>query len=335
MTSLARRLGVVAVWFDSWAYRPEPGERSQRVDWARVTPFLLLHLMCLGPVLVGWSWTAVGVAVALYWIRAFALTAFYHRCFSHRAFRTSRSTQFLFALLGASAAQRGPLWWAAHHRLHHRNADGPEDVHSPHQHGFWWSHMGWITAPANFPTRLDVVPDLARFPELRLLDRFDMAAPALLAGALFVGGGLLEGAGVNTSGPQLLVWGFFISTVALFHATCLINSLAHQIGPAPLRDPRPQRQQPHAGAADAGRGLAQQPSPLSERGAAGVLLVGDRRDLLPAGRPVVARGRPGPAPGAGAREVRQRLSLPQFIGPVGVPAHSSPRSCCSKFTGDR
>ena len=230
MTSLVRRLGVVTVWFDSWAYRPDPGERSMRVDWARVTPFIFLHVMCLGPIWVGWSWTAVGVALALYWIRVFALTGFYHRYFSHRTFRTSRFMQFLFALLGASAVQRGPLWWAAHHRLHHRRSDGPEDVHSPHQHGFWWSHIGWITAPANFPTRLDVVPDLARYPELRLLDRFDMAVPVALATGLFLLGGVLEGAGVNTSGPQMLVWGFFISTVVLFHATCLINSAAHQIG---------------------------------------------------------------------------------------------------------
>ena len=221
---------VLAAWFDSQAYQPSPGQAPRSVDWIRILPFIGVHLLCLGPIWVGWSWTAVGAALALYWMRAFALTAFYHRYFSHRTFRTSRPVQFLFALLGAASAQRGPLWWAAHHRLHHRHADGPDDVHSPHQHGFWWSHMGWIVSPANFPTRLDVVPDLARYPELRLLDRYDVLAPALLACALFMLGELLERAGIPTSGPQLLIWGFFISTVALFHATCLINSLAHRSG---------------------------------------------------------------------------------------------------------
>ena len=230
MTSLGNRLRVATVWLDSWAYRPDPNKDAMRIDWARVAPFIGIHLMCLGPIWVGWSWTAVGVAVALYWIRAFAITAFYHRYFSHRTFRTSRFLQFLYAVLGASAVQRGPLWWAAHHRLHHRNSDRPEDVHSPHQHGFWWSHMGWITAPANFPTRLDAVPDLVRYRELRLLDRFDLVVPAVLATGLFLLGAVLAGAGVNTSGPQLLVWGFFISTVALFHGTSTINSLAHQMG---------------------------------------------------------------------------------------------------------
>ncbi len=223
-------LRVVAVWLDSWSYRPVTGERAMRVEWLRVAPFIAVHLACLGPIWVGWSWSAVGVALGLYWLRVFFVTAFYHRYFSHRTFQTSRPMQFAFALAGATAVQRGPLWWAAHHRLHHRHSDAPEDVHSPHQHGFWWSHMGWITAPANFPTRLDQVPDLARYPELRWLDRFDTVVPLVLAASLYGLGAFLAGVGVNTSGPQMLVWGFFISTVALFHATSLINSAAHQMG---------------------------------------------------------------------------------------------------------
>jgi stearoyl-CoA desaturase (delta-9 desaturase) len=230
VTWLAERWRTIVAWFDTGSYTPATGDREHRVEWVRILPFIGVHLMCLGPIWVGWSWTAVVTAVGLYWLRAFALTAFYHRYFSHRAFRTSRAAQFLFAALGASAAQRGPLWWAAHHRLHHRHSDGPGDVHSPHQHGFWWSHMGWITSPPNFPTRLDQVPDLARYPELRLLDRFDVAVPVLLATGLYAAGHALGAAGAGTSGPQMLVWGFFISTVALFHATCLVNSLAHQSG---------------------------------------------------------------------------------------------------------
>ncbi len=230
LSAAASFLRIATVWFDSWSYEPISGERAMRVEWTRVLPFIAVHVACLGPILVGWSWAAVGVALALYWIRAFAITGFYHRYFSHMTYRTSRVGQFAFAVLGASAVQRGPLWWAAHHRLHHRYSDGPKDVHSPRQHGFLWSHMGWITAPANFPTRLDVVSDLARYPELRLLDRFDTAVPLALAGGLYALGSALGAAGVETTGPQMLVWGFFISTVALFHATSLINSAAHRMG---------------------------------------------------------------------------------------------------------
>ena len=195
------------------------GGPTDRVDWVRVLPFLWMHAMCLGIIWVGWSWTAVAVAAGLYALRMFAITGFYHRYFSHRAFETSRPWQFVFALVGASAAQRGPLWWAAHHRKHHRHSDTEQDIHSPGQHGFAWSHMGWITAPGNFPTDLKQVPDLARYPELRFLDRYDIVVPAALAALLFAAGGW-----------QLLIWGFFVSTVVLFHCTCFINSLAHTMG---------------------------------------------------------------------------------------------------------
>ncbi|MHC4959379.1 MAG: acyl-CoA desaturase [Planctomycetota bacterium] len=205
-------------WFDSTS-GTDGVETTDRVDWLRVVPFAALHLGCLAVIWVGASWAAVGVALGLYLIRMFAVTAFYHRYFSHRAFQTSRVAQFAFAVLGNTAAQRGPLWWAAHHRHHHRESDRPDDRHSPHQHGLLWSHVGWLTSPRNFPTDMTAVPDLARYPELRFLDRFDSLVPLLLGVALLALGGW-----------QMFVWGFCISTVLLFHATSLINSLAHLVG---------------------------------------------------------------------------------------------------------
>ena len=112
-------------------------EDDQQVDWVRMLPFAALHLSCLGVLWVGWSPIAVAVAVAAYWVRMFAITGFYHRYFSHRTFKTSRPVQFLFAVLGNTAVQRGPLWWAGHHRHHHRHSDVASDVHSPKEHGFW------------------------------------------------------------------------------------------------------------------------------------------------------------------------------------------------------
>ncbi|MBD9369711.1 acyl-CoA desaturase [Xanthomonas sp. XNM01] len=205
---------------------------AERIDWLRALPFLGMHLACIGVVWVGVSWTAVLVALALYALRMFAITGFYHRYFSHRTFRTSRPVQFLFAVLGASSVQRGPLWWAAHHRHHHRHADGPQDPHSPVVHGFWRSHVGWFLTRGGFATDWSRIPDLAGYPELRWLDRFDVAVPVLLAAALYALGAALErfAPGLGTSGPQLLVWGFFVSTVVLFHATVTINSLAHRFG---------------------------------------------------------------------------------------------------------
>jgi len=221
-------------WLDSYAQGDAAGDHAgdTRIDWLRVLPFFGLHLACLGVIWVGVSTTALLVAAALYALRMFAVTAFYHRYFSHRTFTASRPMQFIFAVLGASAVQRGPLWWASQHRHHHVHADDELDAHSPKRHGFAWAHLGWFLSRAQFRTRTELVADWMRFPELRFLDRFDALVPLLLAAALYALGEALAvyAPGLGTNGPQLLVWGFAISTVALYHATFTVNSLAHTVG---------------------------------------------------------------------------------------------------------
>jgi stearoyl-CoA desaturase (delta-9 desaturase) len=218
-------------WFDA-SVGSQDVHDPDRIDWLRVIPFIGLHVACLGVIWVGFSWIAFWTALGLYLLRMFAITGFYHRYFSHKAFKTSRALQLVFAILGATTVQRGPLWWAAQHRHHHRHADTPDDLHSPAQRGFWMSHVGWFLTPRAFATDLSAVPDLARFQELRWLDRFDILVPIALAAALYSIGAWLESSApqLGTNGPQMLVWGFFISTVALFHVTVTINSLAHRFG---------------------------------------------------------------------------------------------------------
>ena len=207
-------------------------EGPRSTDWARMIPFTVMHLGCLGVIWVGWSPVAVIMAIAFYLARMFFVTAFYHRYFSHRAFKTSRPVQAAMALLGLTALQRGPLWWAAHHRHHHTHSDTDEDEHSPAHLGFWWAHMGWFTAERNFPTRYERVRDFARYPELRLLDRFDTLVYIAFAVCVFALGVALQHLAPSwqTSGLQMLVWVFFLSTVAVYHATYTINSLSHKYG---------------------------------------------------------------------------------------------------------
>jgi len=191
-----------------------------RIDWMASVPFLLVHAAAvaapfLAPVTPGLAALAAGLYVA----RMFGITAGYHRYFAHRAYRTGRVFQFLLAFLGGMSAQKGALWWAAHHRDHHRWSDGPEDLHSPLRQGFWWSHVGWFLVRRYDRTKLERIGDFARFPELRWLDRWH-AVPSLLLGAgLSLAGGL----------PAFL-WGFCVSTALLWHGTFFINSLAHVIG---------------------------------------------------------------------------------------------------------
>jgi len=232
MAHYSRLAVAVWRWFDNAAPDETQNDDRPAIDWPRVVPFIALHLACLGILWVGWSPVAVVAAAALYFARMFFITAFYHRYFSHRAFRTRRFWQFWFAVLGNTAVQRGPLWWAAHHRLHHKHSDTLADAHSPRQHGFFHSHLGWFLTRGNFATRLEAVPDLARYPELRFLDRFDSLVPILLGLALYLTGEWLAAyrPGLGTDGPQLFIWGFCLSTVVLFHATFTVNSLAHRFG---------------------------------------------------------------------------------------------------------
>ena len=220
-------------WFDTEAdIGAIPAGESKKVDWLRIVPLLFMHLMCLAVIWVGWSWTAVITALVLYLVRMFAITGFYHRYFSHKAFKSNRFWQFVFGVAGNASVQRGPIWWASHHRHHHRYADQQQDVHSPSCHGFWWSHIGWLTSRSNFLTKHKYVAEWNQYPELRWLNRFDTVVPILLALVLYIFGAILEHVApqLGTNGMQMLIWGFFISTVVLLHATVTINSFDHMYG---------------------------------------------------------------------------------------------------------
>ena len=210
----------------------ESKEKPDRVRLINVLPILSIHMVCLGVIWVGWSWVAVAMAAALFISRMFCITAFYHRYFSHRTFRTHRVTQFLFALAGVTAAQRGPVWWAAHHRAHHRHSDTEPDPHSPGIYGVLWSHVGWFLSDKGIETDWAAVPDWAKYPELKWLERNHMVGPLLLIVAMAIAGWTLGHfwTGLHTSAWQMVIWGFGVSTTLLYHGTFTINSIAHVVG---------------------------------------------------------------------------------------------------------
>jgi stearoyl-CoA desaturase (delta-9 desaturase) len=181
--------------------------------------FALSHLALLGLFWVEITWQSLVCCAVLYVVRMFGVTAGYHRYFSHRTFQTSRVMQFLLAFLAQTSSQKGVLWWAAHHRHHHKHSDTPQDIHSPVQSGFWYSHVGWVLNPNTEETNLQKVRDLAKYPELRFLNKYWALPVVMLAAATYLWLGM--------SG---LFVGFFLSTVLLWHGTFTINSLSHVIG---------------------------------------------------------------------------------------------------------
>lgn len=180
---------------------------------------LLMHAAVGLVFFVPFSWDLVLLCVASYGLRMWAITAGYHRYFSHRAFKTTRAFQFLLALLGTMSMQNGPLWWASWHRRHHRYSDTEGDAHSPVRGGLWHAHIGWFLNGSHDRPNLANVRDLARYPELRFLDRHKWLPLVVYAGGMWL-----------IAGFPGVVWGFVVSTIACLQATMCINSLAHVWG---------------------------------------------------------------------------------------------------------
>lgn len=181
--------------------------------------YAAVHLGCLGVIWVGISWRAAAICLVSYLVRMFGLIAGYHRYFAHRGYKTSRPVQFLMALLGALAVQKGVLWWAETHRHHHRFPDEPDDLHSPLHRSFLYSHSGWFLDEKNRDTHLSKVPDLAVYPELVWLDKWNLIPVLALAASTFAAFGWTG-----------LIWGFFVSTILIWHSIHAVGSFGHKLG---------------------------------------------------------------------------------------------------------
>jgi stearoyl-CoA desaturase (delta-9 desaturase) len=198
--------------------------KKHKIEWAASIPFFLMHIAVLAAFFLPFRWEFLAWCLGSYVLFMFGITAGYHRYFSHRSYKMGRIAQFAMAWTGSLSVQKGVLWWAAHHRHHHRHSDQVQDIHSPVLQGFWWSHVGWILSDGYSDTQWDLIADLAKYPELRWLNKYHLLPGVLYAGFLFAVGG-----------APALVWGFVISVTLCWHATFAINSLAHVFGKARYR----------------------------------------------------------------------------------------------------
>lgn len=199
-------------------------------------PFVLLHLSLLFGLCIPYTKAGLLLCLGSYCIRMFAIGGFYHRYFAHKTFKTSKTIEILFALIGTAAAQRGPIWWAAHHRGHHMFSDTPRDEHSPGQQGFMRSHILWFMSNKNFHTRYQFVKDLTKKKHLNYIDRFDGVIPLCYLGLLALFGYICQHAtSIHLTPFSAMYWGFSVSTVLLLHATFSINSIGHIFGKRPYK----------------------------------------------------------------------------------------------------
>ena len=206
-----------------------PGEKLSLIV---SLPFLSVHIGAIYALTISPSPFALFMVFLMYFIRMFGITAGFHRLFSHRSFKTNRAFQFFLAYAATCSAQMGPIWWASHHRHHHKYTEQIEDPHTPTLKGFFWAHVGWIMSPVNSPTKEEYVGDLMKYPELKWLDKYHYFAPFSLVILLYGLGEFMavNYAQYNTNGMELVLWGFFVSTVLLYHATFMVNSVCHVFG---------------------------------------------------------------------------------------------------------
>eukprot|EP00698_Gefionella_okellyi_P002737 TRINITY_DN12602_c0_g1_i1.p1 TRINITY_DN12602_c0_g1~~TRINITY_DN12602_c0_g1_i1.p1 ORF type:complete len:289 (-),score=25.50 TRINITY_DN12602_c0_g1_i1:73-939(-) len=193
---------------------------DDNVDWAGSIPLLALHIGALAGLLI-FPITLSGVLLctSTYIVRMWSLTTFSHRYFSHRTFKTSRAFQLFMGVMSTLTVQNGILWWASNHRHHHKYTDREEDLHSPKQKGFWWSHFGWVMSRRVRTTNFDMIRDLTRFPELVWLHEHWRIPVLLSLAAFYIFGGMWA-----------VYWGFIMGVAVFHHGTFTVNSLAHMWG---------------------------------------------------------------------------------------------------------
>jgi stearoyl-CoA desaturase (delta-9 desaturase) len=198
------------------------------MDHVSLALFVAMHASLAFVFVVPFSLRALAIALGGYVLRMGAITGGYHRYFAHRSYKTSRAFQFALAVLGCTSMQNGPIWWASVHRQHHKYADRPGDPHSPFLRGLWYAHVGWVFDQSGPEPGDDAnVQDLMRYPELRWIDRHKWLPIIAFGFGCYALGGAAG-----------LVWGLVVGTLAVFHSTMLVNSLAHVWGSRryPTRD---------------------------------------------------------------------------------------------------
>jgi len=199
--------------------------------------------------LAGWlawggslHWQDLLVLAITYLVTGLGTTVGYHRLFTHRSFKTTRTLRALFAVLGSMAVEGPVIEWVSTHRKHHCFPDRPGDPHSPHTDGApGWrgalrglahAHVGWMFRGKDMANPSRYARDLLADPDIRFISRtFPLW---VLVGLAFPFGLGVALTGSVVGGLTGLLWGGAVRVFLLHHATFSINSLCHFFGGRPF-----------------------------------------------------------------------------------------------------
>lgn len=194
-------------------------DQKSGINWNTTIFLVIFHLGAIAA-LFTFSWPALIVALALWWISgSLGIGIGFHRLLTHRGFKTPKFVEYFLTFCGTLALQGGPIYWVTTHRLHHMYTDLPGDPHSPRD-GAWWSHIGWMirgTAQTHDEeTRRRYAPDLMNDRFHTFMNKVWWVPIIILAVTLLVFGGW-----------TMLLWCVFLRVTMQFHFTWLVNSATH------------------------------------------------------------------------------------------------------------
>lgn len=203
--------------------------------WNLLNTLFLLGTLAGAAVLVplylwryGFHWGEWIACFAMVFAIGTAISAGYHRLFSHRAYKASRPVRLLWLVLGAASFENSALKWSSDHRVHHRHVDDLDKDPYAIGKGFWYAHWTWVMEAKALP--IARVADLEKDPDVQWQHRHHF-----LIGALVSSIPLWIGLAVSNVLGYALV-GVLLRIVVTHHTTFFINSAAHVVGSRPYTE---------------------------------------------------------------------------------------------------
>jgi stearoyl-CoA desaturase (delta-9 desaturase) len=166
------------------------------------------------------SLALVVTTFSLVFASGMAITAGYHRYYSHNCYKLHPVVEAILLFFGTLATQGSAIKWAHDHRLHHAHVDTDKDPYSVKK-GLLYAHMLWMFEDRG-EIDLKVVSDLKRSKLLAFQHKYYGLCMVATNVLTFLFCGFIFN---NYWAAFLFTW--WVRLFFLHHTTWCINSLAH------------------------------------------------------------------------------------------------------------